>query len=84
MPQRFPYVDVFSPPSDPAPLVEYLLKRDGRELEAAEVAQRFAWQDEDLVLPVERARQPGQRVHSHRVRLLACLHLLHHPLPPRG
>ncbi len=49
---RFPYVDVFSPPSDPAPLVEYLLKRDGRELEAAEVAQRFAWQDEDLVLPV--------------------------------
>lgn len=50
--QRFPYVDVFSPPSDPAPLVEYLLKRDGRELEAAEVAQRFAWQDEDLVLPV--------------------------------
>ena len=52
LPQRFPYVDVFSPPSDPAPLVEYLLKRDGRELEAAEVAQRFAWQDEDLVLPV--------------------------------
>lgn len=51
--ERFPYVDVFSPPSDPTPLIEYLLKRDGRELETAEVAQRFAWQDEDLVLPVE-------------------------------
>lgn len=51
--QRFPYVDVFSAPSDPTPLIDFLLKRDGREEEAAEVAQRFAWQDEDLVLPVE-------------------------------
>ncbi len=25
--KRFPYVDVFSPPSDPGPLVEYLLQK---------------------------------------------------------
>jgi len=25
--KRFPYVDVFSPPSDPTPLVEYLISR---------------------------------------------------------
>ena len=31
--ERFPYVDVFSPPSDPIPLVEYLLRRDGRDLQ---------------------------------------------------
>ena len=31
--QTFPYVDVFSPPSDPAPLVEHLLRLDGRRLD---------------------------------------------------
>ncbi|MHB0967956.1 MAG: tRNA (N6-isopentenyl adenosine(37)-C2)-methylthiotransferase MiaB [Chloroflexi bacterium] len=69
--ERFPYVDVFSPPSDPTPLVEYLLKRDGRELEAAEVAQRFAWQDEDLVLPVE---QRGSLVSAFIPIVYGCSH----------
>ena len=69
--ERFPYVDVFSPPSDPTPLVEYLLKRDGRELEAAEVAQRFAWQDEDLVLPVE---QRGNLVSAFIPIVYGCSH----------
>ncbi|MHB8856950.1 MAG: tRNA (N6-isopentenyl adenosine(37)-C2)-methylthiotransferase MiaB [Bellilinea sp.] len=69
--QRFPYVDVFSPPSDPTPLVEYLLKRDGRELETAEVAQRFAWQDEDLVLPVE---QRGNLVSAFIPIVYGCSH----------
>lgn len=68
---RFPYVDVFSPPSDPMPLVDYLLKRDGRELEAAEVAQRFAWQDEDLVLPVE---QRGSLVSAFIPVVYGCSH----------
>ena len=40
--ERFPYVDVFSPPSDPAPLVEYLLRRDGRDLQEAETALQNA------------------------------------------
>ena len=48
---RFPYVDVFSPPSDPTPLVEYLLERDARSAEDAETARRFALMDGDLVLP---------------------------------
>ena len=69
--ERFPYVDVFSPPSDPTPLVEYLLKRDGRELEAAEVAQRFAWQDEDLVLPVD---QRGSLVSAFIPIVYGCSH----------
>jgi len=69
--ERFPYVDVFSPPSDPTPLVEYLLKRDGRELEAVEVAQRFAWQDEDLVLPVE---QRGNLVSAFIPIVYGCSH----------
>ncbi|MHB0987358.1 MAG: tRNA (N6-isopentenyl adenosine(37)-C2)-methylthiotransferase MiaB [Bellilinea sp.] len=69
--ERFPYVDVFSPPSDPTPLVEYLLKRDGREMEAAEVAQRFAWQDEDLVLPLE---QRGSLVSAFIPIVYGCSH----------
>lgn len=48
---RFPYVDVFSPPSDPGPLVEYLLQRDVHTTEQAETARRFAMMDGDLVLP---------------------------------
>ena len=48
---RFPYVDVFSPPSDPTPLVEYLIQRDVRTAEDAETARRFALMDGDLVLP---------------------------------
>ncbi len=69
--QRFPYVDVFSPPSDPMPLVDYLIKRDGREMEATEVAQRFAWQDEDLVLPVE---QRGNLVSAFIPIVYGCSH----------
>lgn len=55
--QRFPYVDVFSPPSDPEPLMRYLAERDGWELETLETSQRFAWQDGELALPsAERGR----------------------------
>ena len=56
--QRFPYVDVFSPPSDPSPLVEFLIQRDARSAEEAETARRFALMDGDLVLP--RSSEGGQ------------------------
>ena len=56
--QRFPYVDVFSPPSDPSPLVEFLIQRDARNAEEAETARRFALMDGDLVLP--RSENGGQ------------------------
>ena len=49
--KRFPYVDVFSPPSDPAPLIEYLIQRDIHNAEQAETARRYALMDGDLVLP---------------------------------
>jgi tRNA-2-methylthio-N6-dimethylallyladenosine synthase len=44
--EKLPYVDVFSPPSEPGPLVRHLAARDGRDLAEAETAQRFAFQDE--------------------------------------
>ena len=49
--KRFPYVDVFSAPSDPMPLVEFLIQRDAHGMEEAETARRFALMDGDLVLP---------------------------------
>src|SRR5258708_5401219 len=68
-----PYGDVFSPPSEPRPLVKFLLERDGQDLVEAETAQRFAYQDEvtsvlnptvydGLVLP---AAERGRLVAAH-------------------
>lgn len=44
--EALPMVDVFSPPSEPGPLVKLLLEREGRDLAEAETLQRFAFQDE--------------------------------------
>ncbi len=49
--QRFPYVDVFSPPSDPAPLVSFLTQEETRAEETARTGERFALMDGDLTLP---------------------------------
>lgn len=56
--KRFPYVDVFSPPSDPSPLVEYLLQREAYSAEQAETARRYAVMDGDLLLPHNADTQP--------------------------
>jgi tRNA-2-methylthio-N6-dimethylallyladenosine synthase len=53
--KRFPFVDVFSPPSDPSPLVAFLTQSEVRELEQSATATRYAYMDGDLLLPqVER------------------------------
>jgi tRNA-2-methylthio-N6-dimethylallyladenosine synthase len=46
--KRFPYVDVFSPPSDPGPLVAFLTQDEARGLEASETSARFALMDHDI------------------------------------
>ena len=56
---RFPYVDVFSPPSDPGPLISFLTQQDARLFEAVETSSRHAFMDSEpsagpapgLVLP---------------------------------
>jgi tRNA-2-methylthio-N6-dimethylallyladenosine synthase len=79
---NLPYVDVFSPPSEPGPLVKFLLERDGRDLLEAETAQRFAYQDEvtsvlnpalagDLALP---AAERGRLVAAHVPVVYGCSH----------
>jgi tRNA-2-methylthio-N6-dimethylallyladenosine synthase len=69
--KRFPFVDVFSPPSDPGPLVSYLTQDESRALEQAATSERFALMDEDLLLPVE---QRGKLVSAHVPVVLGCSH----------
>jgi tRNA-2-methylthio-N6-dimethylallyladenosine synthase len=69
--ERFPWVDVFAPPSDPAPMIEFLRQREGLALEQSEVAERFAAQDYEIVLPLH---QRGQLVTAHVPVVLGCSH----------
>ncbi len=67
--QRFPYVDIFSPPSDPGPLVSFLTQGEVREMENSATAERYAWMDGDLTLPLE---QRGRLVSAHLPVVLGC------------
>jgi tRNA-2-methylthio-N6-dimethylallyladenosine synthase len=68
---RFPFVDIFSPPSDPGPLVSFLTQEETRSLEERETAERFAFMDDDLLLPVE---ERGRLVSAHVPVVLGCSH----------
>ncbi|MCX8023851.1 MAG: MiaB/RimO family radical SAM methylthiotransferase [Thermanaerothrix sp.] len=69
--ERFPFVDVFSPPSDPRPLLAFLSQRLGREIELEETEQRFAWMDEDIPLPQE---ERGKAVSAFIPVVYGCSH----------
>ncbi len=69
--RRFPFVDVFSPPSDPGPLVAYLTQDESRSMEQVETERRFAFMDEDLILPLH---ERGRLVSAHVPVVLGCSH----------
>lgn len=69
--QRFPYVDVFSPPSDPGPLVAYLSQEETRQMAIDETQLRYAVMDEDLMLPTDIR---GSLVATHVPVVLGCSH----------
>ncbi|MCY3780550.1 MAG: tRNA (N6-isopentenyl adenosine(37)-C2)-methylthiotransferase MiaB [Chloroflexi bacterium] len=75
MRQRLPYVDVFMPPSDPAPLVSFLKERmdeaDVLELEADARKERDALQDGELILPLH---ERGELVCAHVPIVYGCSH----------
>jgi tRNA-2-methylthio-N6-dimethylallyladenosine synthase len=68
---RFPFLDVFSPPSDPGPLVSYLTQGETRLIDQAETEQRFAAMDGDLILPLD---ERGKLVATHVPVVLGCSH----------
>jgi len=69
--QTFPHVDVFMPPSEPAPLGDFLL---ARENEQAALAHRHQLQDEplSLVLPLH---QQHHLVTAHVPVIYGCNHV---------
>jgi len=76
--QKFPWIDVFMAPSEPGPMVDFLLQREGKRLAEIETAHRFALQDEDgletdlaLRLPAE---QQQHRVTAHVPIVYGCSH----------
>jgi tRNA-2-methylthio-N6-dimethylallyladenosine synthase len=69
--KRFPYVDVFSPPSDPGPLVAFLTQDEAHRLEAAETTERYAVMDSEIVLP---EHERGKLVAAFVPVVLGCSH----------
>ena len=78
---RFPQVDVFSPPSDPGPLIAFLTQDESRAIEDAETSRRFAFMDGDLSSPKERTRKISFCPCPCGSRLFPCMHLLHYSVP---
>ncbi len=68
---KLPYVDVFSPPSDPGPLISLLTQGEVRSLEDAETTRRFLTMDEELTLPVN---ERGKLVSAHVPIVYGCSH----------
>ena len=68
---KLPYVDVFSPPSDPGPLISHLTQGEVQSLEDAETTRRFLMMDEELKLPVA---EQGKTVSVHVPIVYGCSH----------
>jgi len=72
--KAFPWVDVFMAPSEPGPLVDLLLQREGKQLTEVETRQRYAVQDGDpfaLRLP---QHEIGKRVTANVPVVYGCSH----------
>ena len=69
--EAFPHVDVFSPPSDPEPLLEYLARIDGHAIDQAELRERHALMDHELRLPLQ---ERGNLVAAHVPVVYGCSH----------
>lgn len=69
--ERLPYVDVFSPPSDPGPLISHLTQGEVHSLEDAETARRFLMMDDELILPVA---EQGRLISAHVPIVYGCSH----------
>jgi tRNA-2-methylthio-N6-dimethylallyladenosine synthase len=69
--ERFPFVDVFSAPSDPRPLVAFLTQGESHQLDLNETQQRYALMDEELILP---EGERGRLVSAFVPVVLGCSH----------
>ncbi len=76
---KLPFVDVFSPPSDPGPLISFLTQGEARVIEADDTARRFGLMDGEpstalgasLILP---EHERGNTVSVHVPIVYGCSH----------
>src|SRR5512132_86018 len=69
--EKLPYVDVFSPPSDPGPLISHLTQGEVRSIEDSETTRRFLMMDDELILPIA---EQGRLVSAHVPVVYGCSH----------
>jgi tRNA-2-methylthio-N6-dimethylallyladenosine synthase len=69
---RFPYVDVFSPPSEPGPLISFLTQGEARALETSRTSELSAALDGETSILPEHER--GKTVSVHLPVVLGCSH----------
>jgi tRNA-2-methylthio-N6-dimethylallyladenosine synthase len=69
--EKYSFVDVFSPPSDPGPLVSFLRQGEVRAIESDETTRRFAVMDGDLLLP---QHERGSLISAHVPIVYGCSH----------
>jgi tRNA-2-methylthio-N6-dimethylallyladenosine synthase len=68
---RFPFVDVFSPPSDPGPLISHLAQDETRLQEQDQTQKIHAALDGELLLPLE---ERGRLISAHVPVVMGCSH----------
>lgn len=71
MEEQFPHVDVFSPPSDPGPLMAYLTQDESKSWQQEATSRRFAFMDGELTLP---AADQSSLVSAFVPVVLGCSH----------
>lgn len=71
MRERLPFVDVFSPPSDPGPLISHLTQGQVRSMEDAETTRRFLMMDNELILPIA---EQNKLISAHVPIVYGCSH----------
>jgi tRNA-2-methylthio-N6-dimethylallyladenosine synthase len=69
--EQFPHVDVFSPPSDPGPLMAFLTQDKTKHWEQETTSRRFAFMDGELTLP---EADQGNLVSAFVPLVLGCSH----------
>jgi len=69
--EKLPFVDVFSPPSDPGPLISHLTQGEVHSMENAETTRRFLMMDDELILPVA---EQGKLISAHVPIVYGCSH----------
>ncbi len=73
--RRFPFVDVFLPPSEPGPLIAFLqhmgVEQEALAREARELAHRHALQDGELIIPEHKR---GKLVSAYVPVVYGCSH----------